>query len=127
VKVTLESALAAGREPLVPFDASWRRDPVRVRAVLERTAVIYPADTAGDPEDRVLVRLGEVDVDPTAVRWQPARRGWGAPKHVGPRRCTGCGRGQEEVRFPVTHSWLCAECRRQRQADYRRSMTGKAA
>jgi hypothetical protein len=36
----------------VPFPATWNSQPVMVRAVLERTVVVYPADRPSEPDDR---------------------------------------------------------------------------
>jgi hypothetical protein len=116
-----------GTEPrpavlLVPFDADHRGKPVVVLAVLERTAVVYPAVTAGDPDDRFLARLGEVVVDPGRLRWREVTRGrrqsgMGMHLHQQPRRCRGCGRTAAEVRFGDHAAGCCLACSAERQGE----------
>jgi hypothetical protein len=122
-EISLLAALEEGRRPLVPCSARWKVERVQVLAVLERTAVVHPAELAGEPPERVLARLGEVTVDPESVIWRPVetKPRWGGRLRRGVRRCYGCGRSAPEVSFPAQNSWLCGDCRRARhRRDVRR-------
>jgi hypothetical protein len=73
MNVTLEATIAE-REMRsdclrVPFAARWNGQPVMVRAVLERTAVVYPADTTGGPDDRMLALRTALIVNPEDLQW----------------------------------------------------------
>jgi hypothetical protein len=59
---------------LVPFEGTWKGRPVVVTAVLERTAVVYSADSLADPDDRLLRATAPV---------------LGLPAHVGRDRVQG--------------------------------------
>jgi hypothetical protein len=108
---------------LVPFEADHRGQPVVVLAVLERTAVAYPAGTAGDPDDRFLARLAEVTVDPGRLRWRESMRGrrrsgTGMHLHQQPRRCQGCGRTAAQTRFSDDLATYCVPCSKERQREW---------
>lgn len=57
----------AGKEPIAPFPALVDSQPVNVRAVLERTAIVNPPH---DDLERSVVRLANVIVEPALVVWK---------------------------------------------------------
>ncbi|MGI8562605.1 MAG: hypothetical protein ACR2MZ_03455 [Candidatus Dormibacter sp.] len=119
----------------VPLPAAWRGVPVIVRAVLERTAVVFPAATGGNPEERSLVQLDQLMVAAERLRWRkvPAySRNWGEGRYPGlhrPRQCIRCRHGELDVEFPPARSSFCRGCRRQLSREWRarRKTTGAAA
>ncbi len=119
----------------VPFRANWRGAPVIVRAVLERTAVVFSAAAEGLPEDRSLVPLAQVMVAAERLRWRRAAtqssrwsRGQGSGLHR-PRQCIRCRHCELEVDFPPARSSFCRGCRRQLSREWRarRKATGAVA
>ena len=110
---------------VVPHPADWRGTPVIVRAVLERTAVVFPVATEGLPEERSLVPLDQVMVAAERLRWRkvPAySRSWGEGRYPGlhrPRQCIRCRHCESEVPFPPARSSFCRGCRRQLSREWR--------
>jgi hypothetical protein len=129
--------IVQGTEPrpgvlLVPFEADHQGEPVIVLAVLERTAVVYQAGTAGDPDDRFLARLGDMQVDQGRLRWRESirgrrRSGTGMHLHQRPRRCPGCGWTAAQVEFGDHHASHCVGCSAERQREYRDGRGPRAA
>jgi hypothetical protein len=123
-EVALDRVLAAaarGARLLVPFEGTWKGRPVVVTAVLERTVVIYPASSAGDPDDRVLARCTDLTVHPGRLRWKesrPTRPGEGLvlQPHQRAKRCSDCRRTSDETEFRAYKAAYCVECSRRRQA-----------
>lgn len=110
---------------VVPLPAHVRGTQVIVSAVLERTAVVFPAAAEGLPEERSLVRLDQVTVAAAQLRWREAHsfpRGWAVGQCSGlhrPRHCIRCRHGDEEVEFPPARSSFCRGCRRQLSREWR--------
>jgi hypothetical protein len=120
-QVALSEILAAAPRRarlLVPFEGSWNGRAVVVTGVLERTAVVHPADS---PDDRVLARQADVLVHPGRLRWKeakPTRQGEGLvlQPHQRPKRCSDCRRTSGETEFRAYKAAYCVECSRRRQA-----------
>ncbi len=134
--VRMLSECARPPEALVlPLPADWRGSPVMVRAVLERTAVVFSAATEGLPEERSLVLLDQLMVAAERLRWQEVSansRRWGEGRYPGfhrPRQCIRCSHSESEVPFPPARSSFCRGCRRQLSREWRarRKTAGAAA
>jgi hypothetical protein len=124
-QVALSEVLAAAPRRarlLIPFEGTWNGRPVVVTGVLERTAVVLPADSSGLPHDRVLARQADVLVHPGRLRWKearPTRRGTAFVLPIRPsrpRQCADCRRTPEETEFRAYKAAYCIECSRRRQA-----------
>ncbi len=118
---------------VVPLKADLGGVPVIVRAVLERTAVIFPVATEGLPEERSLVRLDQVMVAAERLHWRRAAtqssrwsRGQGSGVHRS-RQCIRCRHCELEVEFPPARSSFCRGCRRQLSREWRARRKARGA
>jgi hypothetical protein len=134
-EVTLAEAMDAA-DPrarlLVPFESTWHGQAVLVTAVLERTAVVHPANAAGDPDERMVARRAELLVEAGRLRWaasQAERRRGGFEVWVTdrPRHCSACHRTSAETAFRAYKSAYCVPCSRARQAVIDRRRRQRAA
>jgi hypothetical protein len=100
--------------------------PVKVLAVLERTAVVCPPGCElPSGSERKLARISELFVDGAAIRWKTAGQElrFGFDGKVAPharRRCPRCNRREGEVEFRAYRTSYCIRCAREVAREQRR-------
>lgn len=132
----INEAERPGSDLVTPFEALLsgalvgRREPptvrpVRVLAVLERTAVVCPAgSTMPAAGDRALARLAKLLADRAVILWnasgQKLRFGFdGKVSPPGRRRCPRCGRTEGQTEFRAHRTSYCIPCTREASHEYR--------